>query len=69
LATFQALGVNFLVLDEPSNHLDLPAIEQLEAALAGFTGSLLLVSHDRRLLETVELTRRIELGPARGGAA
>ncbi len=69
LATFQALGVNFLVLDEPSNHLDLPAIEQLEAALAGFTGSLLLVSHDRRLLETVELTRRIELGLARGGAA
>ncbi|HEY6622383.1 MAG TPA: ABC-F family ATP-binding cassette domain-containing protein [Acidimicrobiales bacterium] len=62
LATFQALGVNFLVLDEPSNHLDLPAIEQLEAALAGFTGTLLLVSHDRRLLETVELTRRIELG-------
>lgn len=62
LATFQALGVNFLVLDEPSNHLDLPAIEQLEAALAAFTGTLLLVSHDRRLLEIVELTRRIELG-------
>ncbi len=62
LATFQALGVNFLVLDEPSNHLDLPAIEQLEAALAGFAGTLLLVSHDRRLLETVELTRRIEVG-------
>ena len=62
LATFQALGVNFLVLDEPSNHLDLPAIEQLEAALSGFTGTLLLVSHDRRLLETVELTRRVELG-------
>jgi ATPase subunit of ABC transporter with duplicated ATPase domains len=62
LATFQALGVNFLVLDEPSNHLDLPAIEELEGALAGFTGTLLLVSHDRRLLEAVEMTRRIELG-------
>jgi ATPase subunit of ABC transporter with duplicated ATPase domains len=62
LATFQALGVNFLVLDEPSNHLDLPAIEELEAALASFTGTLLLVSHDRRLLEAVETTRRIELG-------
>jgi ATPase subunit of ABC transporter with duplicated ATPase domains len=62
LATFQALGVNFLVLDEPSNHLDLPAIEQLEAALSSFTGTLLLVSHDRRLLEAVELTRRVELG-------
>ena len=62
LATFQALGVNFLVLDEPTNHLDLPAIEQLESALAGFGGTLLLVSHDRRLLESVDVTRTIELG-------
>jgi ATPase subunit of ABC transporter with duplicated ATPase domains len=63
LAAFAAVGVNFLVLDEPTNHLDLPAIEQLEAALASFDGTLLLVSHDRRLLETVELGRRLELGP------
>ena len=62
LATFQALGVNFLVLDEPTNHLDLPAIEQLESALAGFGGTLLLVSHDRRLLDSVELTRSFEVG-------
>jgi ATPase subunit of ABC transporter with duplicated ATPase domains len=62
LAMFQALGVNFLVLDEPTNHLDLPAIEQLESALRSFTGTLLLVSHDRRLLEAVELTRTIDLG-------
>jgi ATPase subunit of ABC transporter with duplicated ATPase domains len=62
LAMFQALGVNFLVLDEPTNHLDLPAIEQLEAALRGFTGTLLLVSHDRRMLESVELTRTLDLG-------
>ena len=62
LAVFQALGVNFLVLDEPTNHLDLPAIEQLEAALTRFTGTLLLVSHDRRLLEAVELTRTLDLG-------
>jgi ATPase subunit of ABC transporter with duplicated ATPase domains len=61
LAMFQARGVNFLVLDEPTNHLDLPAIEQLESALAGFDGTLLLVSHDRQLLETVEVTRTIEL--------
>jgi ATPase subunit of ABC transporter with duplicated ATPase domains len=61
LATFQGKGVNFLVLDEPTNHLDLPAIEQLEAALDGFTGTLLLVSHDRALLEGVRATRRIEL--------
>jgi len=60
--------VNFLVLDEPTNHLDLPAIEQLESALDTFDGTLLLVTHDRRLLETVALTRWIEL-PALGEAA
>ena len=64
LAVFQGMGVNFLVLDEPTNHLDLPAIEQLEAALAGFHGSLLLVSHDRQLLAAVELDREIELDRA-----
>ncbi|MGQ7296332.1 ABC-F family ATP-binding cassette domain-containing protein [Quadrisphaera sp. KR29] len=58
LAVLQARGVNLLVLDEPTNHLDLPAIEQLEAALEAYTGTLLLVSHDRRLLEAVHLTRR-----------
>ena len=61
LAAFAATGVNFLVLDEPTNHLDLPAIEQLESALHGYGGTLLLVSHDRRLLEAVPLTRRVEL--------
>jgi ATPase subunit of ABC transporter with duplicated ATPase domains len=61
LAAFAALGVNFLVLDEPTNHLDLPAIEQLESALQGYSGTLLLVSHDRRLLETVTTTRRVDL--------
>jgi ATPase subunit of ABC transporter with duplicated ATPase domains len=61
LAAFAAMGVNFLVLDEPTNHLDLPAIEQLESALQSYNGTLLLVSHDRRLLETVSTTRRVEL--------
>ncbi|HEX3794166.1 MAG TPA: ABC-F family ATP-binding cassette domain-containing protein [Acidimicrobiales bacterium] len=61
LSAFSAMGVNFLVLDEPTNHLDLPAIEQLESALANFDGTLLLVSHDRRMLETVEVTRRLLL--------
>ncbi|MBF5082116.1 ABC-F family ATP-binding cassette domain-containing protein [Quadrisphaera sp. INWT6] len=58
MAVLQARGVNLLVLDEPTNHLDLPAIEQLEEALEAYTGTLLLVSHDRRLLEQVRLTRR-----------
>ena len=49
---------NFLVLDEPTNHLDLPAIEQLEAALDSYDGALLLVTHDRRMLENVRLDRR-----------
>jgi ATPase subunit of ABC transporter with duplicated ATPase domains len=58
LALLQARGVNLLVLDEPTNHLDLPAIEQLEAALEGYTGTLLLVTHDRRMLEAVSVNRR-----------
>ncbi|MGM0930015.1 MAG: ABC-F family ATP-binding cassette domain-containing protein [Actinomycetota bacterium] len=58
LALLQARGVNLLVLDEPTNHLDLPAIEQLEQALDGYDGTLLLVSHDRRLLENVRLDTR-----------
>jgi len=62
LALFQARGVNFLVLDEPTNHLDLEAIEQIESALANYQGTLLLVTHDRRLLDQVELTHTINLG-------
>ena len=50
--------MNLLVLDEPTNHLDLPAIEQLESALDTYPGTLLLVTHDRRMLEDVRLTRR-----------
>ncbi|GAA4937837.1 ABC-F family ATP-binding cassette domain-containing protein [Actinoplanes utahensis] len=61
LALLQARGVNLLVLDEPTNHLDLPAIEQLESALTGYTGTLLLVTHDRRMLEAVATNRHIEV--------
>ena len=61
LALLQARGVNVLVLDEPTNHLDLAAIEQLEEALDGYAGTLLLVTHDRRMLEAVSTTRRLEV--------
>ncbi len=59
LALLQARGVNLLVLDEPTNHLDLAAIEQLESALANYTGTLLLVTHDRRMLAAVSVTRHL----------
>ncbi|MGH3769467.1 MAG: ATP-binding cassette domain-containing protein, partial [Pseudonocardiaceae bacterium] len=58
LALLQARGVNLLVLDEPTNHLDLPAIEQLESALDSYPGTLLFVTHDRRMLAAVRTTRR-----------
>ncbi|MGY2129054.1 ABC-F family ATP-binding cassette domain-containing protein [Blastococcus sp. SYSU DS0617] len=65
LALLQARGVNVLVLDEPTNHLDLPAIEQLERALAEYAGTLLLVTHDRRMLDAVHTTRRLEVSGGR----
>ena len=57
LALLQARGTNVLVLDEPTNHLDLPAIEQLEQALESYDGALLLVTHDRRMLQNVRVDR------------
>lgn len=57
LALLQARGTNVLVLDEPTNHLDLMAIEQLEQALETYAGALLLVTHDRRMLQNVRLDR------------
>ena len=65
LAILMARGANCLVLDEPTNHLDLPAIEQLEQALDAYSGTLLLVTHDRRLLDAVRVTRVVEM---EGGA-
>jgi len=54
-------GSNCLVLDEPTNHLDLPAIEQLEQALDTFPGTVLLVTHDRSMLDRTRITRTIRL--------
>ncbi len=61
LALLMANGANLLVLDEPTNHLDMPAIEQLEAALDTFTGTVILVTHDRALLDRVRLTRTFDV--------
>jgi ATPase subunit of ABC transporter with duplicated ATPase domains len=65
LALLMARGTNCLVLDEPTNHLDLPAIEQIEQALSAWQGTLILVTHDRRLLESVSLSRRVRLDDGR----
>ena len=61
LALLAARGVNCLVLDEPTNHLDVEAIEELELALAGYEGTAVLVTHDRRFLDAFAATRTIEL--------
>ena len=53
LALLVASGSNFLILDEPTNHLDVESREALEAALEAFPGTILLVSHDRALLDAV----------------
>ncbi|WBC11602.1 ABC-F family ATP-binding cassette domain-containing protein [Micromonospora sp. WMMA1947] len=65
LALLQGRGVNLLVLDEPTNHLDLAAIEQLESALATYPGTLLLVTHDRRMLDAVSVNRRLRVADGR----
>jgi ATP-binding cassette subfamily F protein 3 len=66
LAVTVAGGANFLVLDEPTNHLDLESREALEAALDAFPGTVLLVSHDRALLDAIaERTLAIEDGELR----
>jgi ATPase subunit of ABC transporter with duplicated ATPase domains len=61
LALLTARGVNCLVLDEPTNHLDVEAIEELERGLAGYDGTVVLVTHDRRFLEAFAPSRTIEL--------
>ena len=66
LAHVVASGANFLVLDEPTNHLDLESREALEAALESFPGTVLLVSHDRALIDAVaERTIALEDGTVR----
>jgi ATPase subunit of ABC transporter with duplicated ATPase domains len=61
IALLAARGVNALVLDEPTNNLDLEAIEQLELALESYEGAAVLVTHDRHFLEAFGATRTLEL--------
>jgi ATPase subunit of ABC transporter with duplicated ATPase domains len=61
LALLQARGINCLVLDEPTNHLDIEAVEQLEQALDSYTGTLLLVTHDRRMAEAIKVDTVIDV--------
>jgi ATP-binding cassette subfamily F protein uup len=64
LARVLVAEVDLLVLDEPTNHLDIDAIAWLEARLAGFRGGLVLVTHDRHVLDRVT-TRMLELDRGR----
>jgi ATPase subunit of ABC transporter with duplicated ATPase domains len=65
LAVLAERGAACLLLDEPTNHLDLEALEVLESALAGWTGALVLASHDARLREAVTIDRTVRLAAAR----
>ena len=66
IALLVAQGANTLVLDEPTNNLDVEAIEELEAALEVFDGTVVLISHDRRFLESYGATQVFALGDASG---
>ncbi len=65
LALLAARHVNTLILDEPTNHLDLEAIEQLEHALRDYEGTVLLITHDRRLLGEYAPTRTLHVATGR----
>jgi ATP-binding cassette subfamily F protein 3 len=70
LAILVSGGANVLILDEPTNHLDLESREALEDALSAFRGSLILVSHDRALLDAVGTrTIAVENSPSAGAGA
>ena len=69
LAVLQVRGVNVLVLDEPTNHLDLEAVEQLEQAIEAFAGTLVLVTHDRTMLDAVGIDRVVEVDVGPGDRA
>ncbi len=57
LALLILSGANFLILDEPTSHLDIPAIEAVERSLAAYSGPMLVVSHDRAFLDRIGINR------------
>ncbi len=61
LASIMASGANFIILDEPTNYLDIPSREALEEALISYKGTLLVVSHDRYFLDRINPTKTIDL--------
>lgn len=61
LASIMASGSNFIILDEPTNYLDIPSREALEEALISYKGTLLIISHDRYFLERINPTKIINL--------
>lgn len=56
-----------LILDEPTNHLDIDSISAVEAGLRAYDGALLVVSHDETFLQSIGITRRLELAGGRPG--
>jgi len=67
LAGFQHRGINLVILDEPTNHLDLEAIQQLEYALGPYGGALIVVTHDERFRDSIEVQREVQLVDGRLG--
>lgn len=61
LAAIMASGANFIILDEPTNYLDIPSREALESALISYTGTLLVISHDRYFLDRISPSKIINL--------
>jgi ATPase subunit of ABC transporter with duplicated ATPase domains len=62
LAQLVAGRHNLLLLDEPTNNLDLASYEALRSALASYRGALLVVTHERRLLDDMQVDRVVDLG-------